>query len=108
MCSRSRFNFLFFVLQDSTSALGLANVAGVFYLLLFGLILAVFMAIAEYCTHAAWITKEMKKKIKKSKKLGFICDWCISRLHCIELPIIYQSASLNLSGIICSKRELRS
>lgn len=48
------------VLQDKTSALSLSNVAGVFYILVGGLGLAMTVALVEFCYKARQETKQLR------------------------------------------------
>lgn len=50
----------FTFLQDKTSALSLSNVAGVFYILVGGLGLAMMVALIEFCYKSRQETKRLK------------------------------------------------
>ncbi|XP_039248467.2 glutamate receptor 3-like [Styela clava] len=50
--------------SDKTSELGLANVAGVFYVLLGGIVFALFVALLEYAYKVAKLTANKKNKLK--------------------------------------------
>lgn len=62
-CSRSTarlLTVLFTFPQDKTSALSLSNVAGVFYILVGGLGLAMMVALIEFCYKSRQETKRLK------------------------------------------------
>lgn len=60
-CDISTVNWSVFILpQDKTSALSLSNVAGVFYILVGGLGLAMLVALIEFCYKSRAEAKRMK------------------------------------------------
>lgn len=62
LCDRSQCKCLIVVsaLQDKTSALSLSNVAGVFYILIGGLGLAMLVALVEFCYKSRIESRRMK------------------------------------------------
>lgn len=62
LCDRSQCECLIVVsaLQDKTSALSLSNVAGVFYILIGGLGLAMLVALVEFCYKSRIESQRMK------------------------------------------------
>lgn len=66
MCERARCKYLtvVFALQDKTSALSLSNVAGVFYILIGGLGLAMLVALVEFCYKSRIESQRMKVRKK--------------------------------------------
>lgn len=55
-----KYLIIFFALQDKTSALSLSNVAGVFYILIGGLGLAMLVALVEFCYKSRIESRRMK------------------------------------------------
>jgi len=62
LCDRSQFECFIVVSapQDKTSALSLSNVAGVFYILIGGLGLAMLVALVEFCYKSRIESRRMK------------------------------------------------
>lgn len=55
-----------FVYQEKTSALSLSNVAGVFYILVGGLGLAMMVALVEFCYKSRAEAKKMKVCLREA------------------------------------------
>lgn len=74
---------IFCAVQDKTSALSLSNVAGVFYILIGGLGLAMLVALVEFC----YKSRIQSRRMKVCKEYG------VNKNVCLFMLIMWQLCS---------------